>query len=311
MNIVFFGSPQTAIPSLKALLKAGHSVPLVITQPDRPSGRGRNLKPCPVKKFAEKNKIPVLQPAKIRKDKECFNALKKINPDINVVAAYGQIIPSEIIYLPRYDSINIHFSCLPKYRGASPVQWALLNGEKKTGITLFRLNEKMDQGDILARKSVWIRQDENSMELEERLAEMSAPFLVETLSKIGTILPEPQDHTKATYAPLISKQDGRIKWEKTAESIYNQVRAFFPWPSSFTFFDKKRMKIIKTNDLNQKAETPVSPGEITNIDEKGITVGCGGNTLLLIEKLQPENKKAMSAHSFSLGARIKPGDTFE
>ncbi|MCD6515869.1 MAG: methionyl-tRNA formyltransferase [Candidatus Aminicenantes bacterium] len=311
MNIVFFGSPQTAIPSLKALLKAGHSVPLVITQPDRPSGRGRNLKPCPVKKFAEKNKIPVLQPAKIRKDKECFNALKKINPDINVVAAYGQIIPSEIIYLPRYDSINIHFSYLPKYRGASPVQWALLNGEKKTGITLFRLNEKMDQGDILARKSVWIRQDENSMELEERLAEMSAPFLVETLSKIGTILPEPQDHTKATYAPLISKQDGRIKWEKTAESIYNQVRAFFPWPSSFTFFDKKRMKIIKTNDLNQKAETPVSPGEITNIDEKGITVGCGGNTLLLIEKLQPENKKAMSAHSFSLGARIKPGDTFE
>jgi len=311
MNIVFFGSPQTAIPSLKALLKAGHSVPLVITQPDRPSGRGRNLKPCPVKKFAEKNKIPVLQPAKIRKDKECFNALKKINPDINVVAAYGQIIPSEIIYLPRYDSINIHFSYLPKYRGASPVQWALLNGEKKTGITLFRLNEKMDQGDILARKSVWIRQDENSMELEERLAEISAPFLVETLSKIGTILPEPQDHTKATYAPLISKQDGRIKWEKTAESIYNQVRAFFPWPSSFTFFDKKRMKIIKANDLNQKAETPVSPGEITNIDEKGITVGCGGNTLLLIEKLQPENKKAMSAHSFSLGARIKPGDTFE
>jgi len=183
MNIVFFGSPQTAIPSLKALLRAGHSIPLVITQPDKPSGRGRNLKPCPVKKFAEKNKIPALQPAKIRKDKECFDELKKINPDINVVVAYGQIIPSEIIYLPKNDSINIHFSYLPKYRGASPVQWALLSGEKKTGITLFRLNEKMDQGDILARKTVRIRPDENSMKLEERLAELAAPFLVETLSK--------------------------------------------------------------------------------------------------------------------------------
>ncbi len=311
MNIVFFGSPQIAIPSLKALLNAGHSIPLVITQPDRPSGRGRNLKPCPVKKFADKNKIPVLQPVRIKKDREGLDELKKINPDINVVVAYGQIIPSEIIYLPKHDSINIHFSCLPKYRGASPVQWALLNGEKKTGITLFRLNEKMDQGDILAKKTVGILPDENSMELEERLAEIAAPFLVETLSKINTIQPEPQDHSKATYAPLISKQDGRIQWEKDAGSIYNQVRAFSSWPSSFTFLDKKRMKIIKVNDLKQKAEKPVSPGEITNIDERGISVGCGGNTLLLIEKLQPENKKVMSAHSFSLGAHIKPGDSFE
>jgi methionyl-tRNA formyltransferase len=311
MNIVFFGSPQTAIPTLKAVLKAGHSVPLVITQPDKPSGRGRNLKPCPVKKFAEKNRIPVLQPEKIRKDKECLSVLKKINPDVNVVVAYGQIIPSEIIYLPKYDSVNIHFSCLPKYRGASPVQWALLNGEDITGITLFRLDEKMDQGDIIAKKTVRIRPEENSMELEERMAESAAPLLVETLSKIGTIQPRPQDHSKATYAPLIRKIDGRIKWEKDAGSICNQVRAFFPWPSSFTFFDEKRLKIIKVKNLDQKPEEPVSPGEIMNIDEKGITVGCGGNTLLLIEKLQPENKKVMSAYSFSLGARIMPGDTFE
>jgi methionyl-tRNA formyltransferase len=168
----------------------------------------------------------------------------------------------------------------------------------------------MDQGDILAKKTVRIRPEENSMELEERMAESAASFLVETLSKIATIQPRPQDHSKATYAPLIRKIDGRIKWGKDAESICNQVRAFFPWPSSFTFFNEKRLKIIKVKNLDQKPEELVSPGEITNIDEKGITVGCGGNTLLLIEKLQPENKKAMSAHSFSLGARIKPGDTF-
>ncbi len=310
MRIVFFGSPHTAIPSLKALLNAGHSIPLIITQPDRPSGRGRKLKPCPVKKFADKNKIPVLQPKKIRKDLECLKTLKKINPDINVVVAYGQIIPSEIIYLPKYDSANIHFSYLPKYRGASPVQWALLNGESQTGITIFRLNEKMDQGELLAQKRVPIYPQENSLELEERLAEIGAAFLVETLSQIKKINPLPQDHTKATYAPLIKKEDGRISWEENAESIYNQIRAFTPWPSSFTFLNKIRIKIIKAKHLKQKTETSASPGEITEINEKGITVCCGHNTQLLIEELQPENKKSMKAYSFSLGARIKPGDTF-
>jgi len=311
MRIVFFGSPKTAIPSLKALLKAGHFIPLIITQPDRPSGRGRKLKSCPVKKYAEKSKIPVIQPKIIRKDTNSLNVLKKINPDLNVVVAYGQIIPSEIIYLPKYDSINIHFSCLPKYRGASPVQWALLNGENKTGITIFRLNEKMDQGDILAKKIVPINPEENSMELEARLAEIGADFLVETLDQIKDIKPIPQDHTKATYAPLIKKKDGKISWEKDSESIHNQVRAFNSWPSSFTTLNNKRLKILKTKNMKEKTEKLASPGEIINIDQKGIITCCGNNTLLLIENLQPENKKPMSAYSFSLGARIKPGDKFQ
>ncbi|MFW6124061.1 MAG: methionyl-tRNA formyltransferase [Acidobacteriota bacterium] len=310
MRIVFFGSPETAIPSLKALLKAGHSIPLVITQPDKPSGRGRKLKSSPVKKYAEKNKIPVLQPKKIRKDQECLDTLKKINPDINVVVAYGQIIPSEIIYLPKYDSVNIHFSYLPKYRGASPVQWALLKGESQTGITIFRLNEKMDQGDIYAQKKVSIHPEENSLELEERLAETGAHFLVETLSQIKTLKPIPQDHSKATYAPLIKKKDGQISWEKDSQSIYNQIRAFNPWPSSFAYLKNTRIKIIKAKNLRQKTEPSVSPGEIVDISQKGMTVCCGHKTLLLIEELQPENKRIMSAYSFSLGARIKPGDTF-
>jgi len=310
MRIIFFGSPSTAVPSLKALLEAGHSIPLIITQPDRPSGRGRKLKSCAVKKFAEKKNIPVLQPKKIRKDTECLERLQKINPDINVVVAYGQIIPSDIIYLPKYDSINIHFSYLPEYRGASPVQWALLNGEIYTGITLFRLNEKMDQGDILAQKKVSVRPQENAQELEERLAEMGAHFLVETLAQINTLTLIPQDHNKATYAPLLNKEDGRISWEKDAESIYNQIRAFTPWPSSFTFLDKTRIKIIKAKNISQKTAKSADPGEIIDINEKGIKVCCGQNTQLLIEELQPENKKPMSAYSFSLGARIKPGDTF-
>jgi methionyl-tRNA formyltransferase len=310
MRILFFGSPSTAVPSLKALLEAGHTVPLIITQPDRPSGRGRKLKSCAVKKFAEKKKIPVLQPKKIRKDTKCLKRLQKINPDINVVVAYGQIIPSEIIYLPKHDSVNIHFSYLPEYRGASPVQWALLNGESHTGITLFRLNEKMDQGDILAQKKVPVRPQENAQELEERLAEMGAYFLVETLAQINALTPIPQDHSKATYAPLLNKEDGRISWEKDAESIHNQIRAFTPWPSSFTFLDKTRIKIIKAKDIKQRTETSADPGEIIDINEKGITVCCGQNTPLLIENLQPENKKPMSAYSFSLGARIEPGDTF-
>jgi len=311
MRIAFFGSPKTAIPSLEAILKAGHSVPLVITQPDKPSGRGKNIKPCPIKKYVEKNRIPVQQPQKIRNDKKCLEALKKINPDINVVVAYGQIIPPEIIYLPKHDSVNIHFSTLPKYRGASPVQWALLNGENETGITIFRLNEKMDQGDILAQKKVPIFPEENSAELGERLSEIGAEFLVETLSHINNIKPVPQNHTEATYAPLIKKKDGEINWEKTAESIYNQIRAFFPWPSSFTFLHKKRIKIIKVKNLKQKIDPSVSPGEIVNITKKGMTVCCGQHTLLLIKELQPENKKPMSAFSFSLGAHINPGDTFQ
>ncbi|MBD3413761.1 MAG: methionyl-tRNA formyltransferase [Candidatus Aminicenantes bacterium] len=311
MRIVFFGSPQTALPSLKALLKAGHPIPLIITQPDRPRGRGQSLQPSPVKKYALHNNIPVYQPRKIREDSKCLEILKDIQPDIHVVVAFGQIMPSEIIYLPDYDSINLHFSFLPKYRGASPVQWAVLKGETQTGITIFRLNEKMDQGDILARKKVPIQPEENAAQLEERLAEKGADFLVETLSQIKTIQLAPQDHSQATYAPLIKKKDGKIDWEKDAPSIHNQVRAFFSWPSSFSFFHEKRIKIIQTKNLNQKTEKSAAPGEITHIDERGITVCCGQNTLLLIEKLQPENKKVMSAYSFSLGARIKAGDRFQ
>ncbi|MFQ5720888.1 MAG: methionyl-tRNA formyltransferase [Candidatus Aminicenantales bacterium] len=310
MKIVFFGSPATALPSLKKILEANHNLALIITQPDKPSGRGKKLTPPPVKKFAMDHKIPCYQPPKIRKDPEAAKIIQKINPELIVVVAYGQLIPSSIIYLPYYGSINVHFSLLPKYRGASPVSWALLNGEKKTGITIFKLNEKMDEGDILSQKEVSIFPQERAGELERRLAEIGANLLLETISKIDKIKPIPQNHSQATYAPRLKKEDGRINWTKNSLQIERQVRAFYPWPSAFTFLRGQRLKIIKGRAFQSKIDLNVSPGEIFSINKEGLGISCGQKTAYLVEELQPENKKPMTAYAFSLGAKLKLGDCF-
>jgi len=309
MRIVFFGSPALALPSLDKILKAGHQVPLIITQPDKPSGRGKKVSPCPIKKFAQGKNIPTYEPERIRKDELALEKIHQAGPEINVVVAYGQIIPASIIYFPLYKSINLHFSLLPKYRGASPVQWAILNGEKKTGITIFELNEKMDEGDLLAQKEVDIFPDENALDLENRLAEIGAELLLKTLSAIEKIKPVPQDHTQASYAPKLNKDNGRIDWTKEAGFIARQVRAFTPWPSAYTFFKEKRIIILKGKEVERK---PVRflPGKILTVQKEGIEVGCGNNTCYLISRLQPENKAAMDAYAFSLGTDIDPDDAF-
>ncbi|MCX7974891.1 MAG: methionyl-tRNA formyltransferase, partial [Candidatus Aminicenantes bacterium] len=212
MNIVFFGTPEAALPSLEKLLNSEHQIKLIVTQPDRPAGRGLKLTPPPVKEFALKNGLPFIQPEKIRKDQTALNLIRSIFPDIIVVVAYGQILPAEIIYFPPYRAINVHFSLLPKYRGACPVAWAILNGEEKTGITIFVLNEKMDEGDILAQVEVEIRPRENAGELENRLAQIGADLLIKTLSEIDKLTPKPQDHSQATYAPKLNKNMGQIDW---------------------------------------------------------------------------------------------------
>lgn len=309
MRIVFFGSPTSALPSLKKLLESNHSIEFIITQPDKPFGRGKKVSPPPVKKIALDQNIPVYQPEKIRKDAEALEKIKKIQPDLNVVVAYGQIIPSSIIYLPKYNSINVHFSLLPKYRGASPVQWAILNGERKTGITIFELNEKMDEGDILTQEEFEILPDEGAVELEARLALKGAELLTETIAKIDEIKPRKQDHSIATYAPLIKKEDGRIDWIKDALHVERQVRAFTPWPSVYTFLGEKRVKIHKGRKIEDRIE-PFSAGEILEVKKEGIEVCCGEGSVFLIESLQPENRNKMDAYAFSLGAKIKPGDKF-
>jgi len=309
MKLVFFGSPAIALVSLKRIIEEGHRIELVISQPDKPTGRGKKLIPTPLKRFAQDLNIPVYQPVKIRKDQIALEKIKKINPDLNVVVAYGQIIPSSIIFLPKYNSINVHFSLLPKYRGASPIQWALLNGERKTGVTIFELNERMDEGDILAKEEVDIHPEEGASELEARLAQKGAELLVKTIAKIGKIKPQKQDHSQATYAPRIKKEDGRIKWEKNAIFIERLVKAYTPWPSAYTFLADRRIKILKGKKEAFKGQSS-SPGEILEVKKKGIEVCCGDASVFLIENLQPENKKPMSAYSFSLGAKIRPGDRF-
>jgi methionyl-tRNA formyltransferase len=305
------GTPSIALPSFKKLLENRHEIKLVISQPDKPMGRGMKLVPTPIKEIALKNNIPVYQPVKIKEDIEALEKIKKVNPDLIVVVAYGQIIPASIIYYPPFGAINVHFSLLPKYRGAAPVQWAILNGESRTGVTIFQLNEKMDEGDILRQKEVEILPHEKASHLENRLAEIGAELLIETISLLeqNKIKPQKQDHSCATYAPKLKKENGLIDWGKSSEVIDRMVRALDIWPTAYYFLKGKRIKIIEGKVVNLQLDiSNLLPGQILKINKEGIYVVCGNSTLYLIEKLQPEGKKIMSAYSFSLGARLKSGD---
>jgi methionyl-tRNA formyltransferase len=310
MRIVFFGSPAAALPAFEKLLETGHRIELAVTQPDRPSGRGRTPAAPPVKEFALKRGISVLQPARIRQDESAYEAIKRIGPEVNIVVAYGQIIPAAIIYLPKFRSLNLHFSLLPKYRGAAPVQRAILNGEEKTGVTIFELSEKMDEGDVLSSEEVRIYPEENSWQLEARLAKIGADLLIRTLERIEDIPRVPQDHAQASLAPRLKKEEGRIDWTKEAIFVDRMVRAFAPWPGAFTFFKGRRLIIHAGKRLaDQRSDQP--PGRITGIKKEGIAVSCGAGTVFLVERLQRADKKVMEAAVFLRGTKISPGDSFD
>jgi methionyl-tRNA formyltransferase len=307
MRIVFFGSPEAALPSLEALLGAGHDIVLAVTQPDRPAGRGRRLTACPVKQFALKHGIPVAQPEKIRKDPDILSRLDKAAPDIQVVVAYGQIMPRPVIDPPRFRTINLHFSLLPKYRGAAPVAWAILNGETGTGVTIFRLDEKMDEGDVYAAAETDIRPEETAGELEARLSGLGAGLLVETLSRIDALTPIPQDHARATLAPKLHKNDGLIDWTKNTDAVGRSVRAMTPRPSAFTFLNGERLIVLRGDPAG--SGDPSRPrGAVLAVEPRGLTIACGGGTSYLITRLQPESRKPMDARAFGLGGRIREGD---
>ncbi len=309
MRIVFFGSPAASLPSFQRLLEAGHAIELAVTQPDKPAGRGKAFTPPPVKEFALARRIPVLQPEKIRRDEKALDLIRQINPDVNVVVAYGQIIPGSIIYLPRFKSINVHFSLLPKYRGAAPVEWAILNGETRTGVTIFELNEKMDEGDILKVEEVDILTRETAPELEARLARCGAELLVKTLDQIGLLPRSPQDHSKASLAPRLRKEDGKINWTKDAAAIERMVRAFSGWPGAYTIFRGLRI-IIRAGEKISEPASGFLPGQVVGIKREGLIVGCGQGSLFLVERLQREGKKELEASAFLRGLRIEPGDFF-
>jgi len=307
MKVVFFGSPRAALPSLERLIEGGHDMALVITQPDKPAGRGKEPTPPPVKEAALGRGIPVLQPEKIRKDQRVLEALKTIAPDINVVVAYGQIIPAAVTELPRFKSINVHFSLLPKYRGAAPVQWTILNGEATTGVTIFELNERMDEGDILSRLEAEIGPREKAHELEERLSRLGAELLVKTLERIEHLPHIPQEHAQATPAPRLHKDQGRIDWTKDCVSIDRRIRAFSPWPGAYTFFRGRRL--IVHEGIPLPAPAPASPpGRIVELRKEGPLIGCGGGGAYLIARLQRENRKEMAAADFLRGTKMELGD---
>ncbi|MGD9763020.1 MAG: methionyl-tRNA formyltransferase [Candidatus Binatia bacterium] len=304
-RVVFFGTPEFAVPSLQALIDGPDEVVAVVCQPDRPAGRGHRLHAPPVKALAERYGIPVAQPTKL-KTGEFPALLESWNPDFALVAAYGRILPAPVLQLPRLGCINVHASLLPKHRGAAPVHWAILNGDAETGVTIMRMNERMDEGDILLQRSTPIGPDETAGALQQRLAQLGAAALLEALGAIerGSLVPTPQDHARATLAPLLHKDQGRIDWTQPAVVIARQVRGLNPWPSAYTTLAGKLLKLHSARPVS--GSPGASPGTVIAI-ASGVQVACGEG-VLAIQELQLEGRKALSAAEFSRGGGVAVGD---
>lgn len=294
MRIVFMGTPDFAVPSLEALLRRGHEIAAVYTQPDKPKGRGHKLLPPPVKVLALEHNIPVCQPTTLR-NAEAVETLRAFEPELIVVAAYGKILPPDVLTIPPRGCINVHGSLLPQYRGAAPIQWAVLNGDKISGVTIQRMAEGVDTGDILAKAQTEIDEDETSGELFDRLMMLGAELLIDTIDKLDTLTPEPQDEALATHAPMLQKEMGAVDWAKPASEVHNLVRGLNPWPAAYLTLDGKRMKlwrtkIVKVNGLS---------GVLTVLDGE-MTVYCGSDAVQLLE-IQPENGKRMRGSDYLRG----------
>ncbi|NLW24643.1 MAG: methionyl-tRNA formyltransferase [Clostridia bacterium] len=309
MRIVFMGTPTFAVNSLEQLTQAGHEIIAVITQPDRPKGRGKKLSPPPVKEKALELGLKVLQPEKV-KDSIFIEKLQQLNPQVIVVVAFGQILPKAILDLPEYGCINVHASLLPRYRGPAPIHWAIINGETESGVTTMLMDEGLDTGDMLLKARVLIDQNMTTGELHDRLAILGGQVLVETLEKLekNLLKPEPQNHELATYAPLLTKEHEKIDWKKSAVSVHNLVRGMNPWPGAYTFIEDRRIKIKETR-LKDKLDLQGQPGEVLAITSEGLWVQTGDKPLL-ITKVQPSGKNEMSVNDFVNGYRIKPGQIF-
>jgi len=303
MKLVFMGSAAFAVPSLNAAA-ANHTVLEVVTQPDKPAGRGMRLKACPVAESARKLNLPLFQPRSV-KPPEVIDRIKGLRPDIIVVVAYGKILPRALLEIPPHGCINVHASLLPKYRGAAPINWAIANGELETGVTTQRIVEELDAGDILLSAKTPIDEAETADGLYGRLSLLGSDLLMKTIEGLrrGTITPSPQDPSLVTFAPLIKKDDGRVDWSMPASEIYNRIRGFRPWPGSFSSIDGKRVKIIEAAPADIQA--PAAPGTVVEIG-KHLAVACGEGLLYLLE-VQPEGKRRMSASDFMRGHRVTKG----
>lgn len=320
MRIIFCGTPEFAVPTLKRLLaQPDFEIAAVITQPDRPRGRGMEVSPSPVKQVAVGAGLQILQPEKIRAP-EVQETLVSLKPDAIVIIAYGQIVPARLLSIPKHGWINLHGSLLPKYRGAAPIQWAIANGETSTGLTTMRIDAGMDTGDMLLQAELPISADETTPQLAARMAEAGAPLMVETLRGIAsdTISPRPQNHDLATYAPLLKREDGRIDWKRPAQEIYNRMRAFTPWPGSFTAFRGQTVHFWAepvSKDLSNPQSGPASeladlaPGTL-RVHEQRLFVDCGGATVLRVVSVKREGGKSVDAMEYAHGVRLTDGERF-
>lgn len=300
MKILFMGTPDFAVPSLEALLATGHEICGVFTQPDKPKNRGMKLQATPIKEYALSYNIPVFQPRKMR-DGEAMGDLKELDPELIVVAAYGRILPDEILNYPKQGCINVHSSLLPKYRGAAPINWAILNGEDETGVTIMHMATELDAGDIIAQAAIPIGGSETAPELFQRLAVLGAGLLVEVVAQItaGTSTRIPQDAEQATYAPMLGKELSPMVWEKTAQTIHNQVRGLLPWPAAVAEFGGVSCKVFSTDVID--AATTAAPGTVLEAGKQGIVMACGEGTILRVCELQPAGGKRMRAADYLRG----------
>jgi len=305
MKIVYMGTPDFAVPPLAALVQNGYEVTAVVTQPDKPKGRGKTLLPTPVKEEAMKHDIPVYQPLKVR-EPEFVETLKKLEPDMIIVAAFGQIIPKAILEMPHFGCVNVHASLLPKYRGAAPIQWAVLNGDQVTGVTTMRMDEGLDTGDMIMKQEVIVDENETGGSLFDKLSEVGAKLCVKTMEAIenGTAVYTPQDDALATHTGKIQKEMGSIDWSKDAEVIERLVRGLNPWPSAYTRIDDKNLKIWRAKVISH--EVKAAPGCILKVTKDELEVQTGNGVLALLE-VQLEGKKRMTTDAFLRGYHVTEG----
>lgn len=302
---LFFGTPEFAVPALAALAEIAQVV-TVVTQPDRPKGRGMKLAPPPVKQLAQRLGIAVLQPSKVRTP-EFAASLRELDAEFALVVAYGRILPAGVLSVPRLGCLNVHASLLPKLRGAAPIQWAIVRGERETGVCLMQMDEGMDTGAVFARSALAIGEDETAAELSARLAELGAQLVRRQLPRVcaGELSAIPQDHVAATLAPLLRKEDGEVDWSKPARALHDLVRGFSPWPSATTSLDAVRLKLHRTRVLDEQTRH-TRPGQILDGQRDGIAVACGEGSLALLE-LQLDGGRRLSAAEFLAGHRVRDG----
>jgi methionyl-tRNA formyltransferase len=306
-NLVFCGTPAFAVPTLQTLADAGFQISLVVTQPDKPRGRGLELVPGPIKKCATELHLPLTQPTSIKNNEEFKSQLAAIHPDAIVVVGYGRIIPQWMIDLPQFGNINLHASLLPKYRGAAPIQWAIANGETITGVTTMRIDAGLDTGDILQQRELSIANEDTALSLARGLAQIGAELMVETLRGLqeNRVQPRPQDDSKSTLAPILKREDGQIDFTRPAAQIYNRLRGFQPWPGAYSLFRKKNFQIHQAKPASLHAHPAF--GEL-HLEGGNLFVGCGGNTALQLVEVQLEGRKRMSAPNFIRGYRPDRGE---